>query len=77
MKNIVADNAKRVIREKKLKYTDVARKLGWAKHKLSRKLNGKWAMYWDDVILIADAIGVKPGELYERGKQHERTYSER
>lgn len=66
--NIVAENAKRIIDEKGIKYVYVAKRLGWSKVKLSRKLNGSWRMYWDDVMRIADALEVTPNDLYKKGE---------
>lgn len=61
---MVAENAKRLIKEKGLKQKHVAALAGYDEKKFSAKLNGSSIIREKDIIRIAKALNVTPNELY-------------
>lgn len=65
----VASNIERVISEKGLKKLAVAEKAGYAPNLLSSMLRGRKMIKPCDVVRLADALGVLPGELFKKGDE--------
>lgn len=65
----VASNIERVISEKGLKKLAVAEKAGYAPNLLSSMLRGRKMIKPCDIVKIADALGVSPGELFKKGDE--------
>lgn len=63
-KSIVAENAKRIIRDKCLSQGAIGRKAGYDIKKFSNMLNGRKIITDVDAINIANALEVEPNELY-------------
>ena len=60
----VADNVARIIAELGLKQRAVAEKAGFGAQAFSDMLNGRRLIKLCDVVLIAEALGVTPNDLY-------------
>ena len=60
----VADNVARIIAELGLKQRAVAEKAGFEAQAFSDMLNGRRLIKLCDVVLIAEALGVTPNDLY-------------
>lgn len=60
----VADNVARIIAELGLKQRAVAKKAGFEAQAFSDMLNGRRLIKLCDVVLIAEALGVTPNDLY-------------
>ena len=60
----VADNVARIIAELGLKQRAVAEKAGFEAQPFSDMLNGRRLIKLCDVVLIAEALGVTPNDLY-------------
>lgn len=64
MKSAIAENVKKIIREKCLKQGALAEKAGYDCKKFSNMLNGRKVITDVDVIKIANALEVAPNDLY-------------
>lgn len=62
----VSGNIARVIREKGYKQSAIAKRAGYSCQAFCNMVNDYKIIRPDDVIRIADALGVKPGELFLR-----------
>lgn len=63
-KSIVAENTKRIIREKGLKHRAVAAWAGIPEKQFSALLNGRKVVKDTDVVAIANALCVTPNDLF-------------
>lgn len=63
-KSIVAENAKRIIKQKCLSQGAIAKKADYNGKVFSNMLNGRKIITDLDVIKIANALEVEPNELY-------------
>lgn len=61
----VAHNVYKIIEDKCLSQSAIARKTGYGVRKFNDMLRGRKIITADDIIIIASALGVKPGELLE------------
>lgn len=73
--NVIAENTQRILKERGLKQGAFAEKAGYTVQQFSRILTGRARIYWDDVLRIANALGVTPNDLYgiEGGENNDRT----
>ena len=63
-KSVVAENTKRIIRERGLKHRAVATWAGIPEKQFSALLNGRKVIKDTDVVAIANALCVTPNELF-------------
>lgn len=61
---MVAENAKRIIKERGLKQNAVATKAGYTPKAFNNLVNGKKVMREIDIYRIATALEVAPNELF-------------
>lgn len=61
----VAYNVYKIIEERCLSQSAIARKAGYGVRKFNDMLRGRKIITADDIIIIANTLGVKPGELLE------------
>lgn len=61
---MVAENAKRIIKERGLKQNAVAIKAGYTPKAFNNLVNGKKTMRETDIFLIAKALDVEPNQLF-------------
>lgn len=64
MKSVIAENVKSIIRREKLKQGAVAERAGYDYKAFNNMLNGRKIITDVDVMNIANALAVKPNELY-------------
>jgi len=64
---IVATNARRIIHEKCLKQSSIAKKAGFDIKDFSAILTGRKVMREEHIAAIANALGVEPNDLFEEG----------
>lgn len=64
MKSLIADNVKRIIKEKCVIQSSVARKAGYNPKTFNNMLNGRKVIADHDVEAIANALNVSPNELF-------------
>lgn len=64
MKSAIAENVKSIIRQEGLKQGAVAERAGYEYKTFSNMLNGRKIITDVDVMKIANALEVKPNELY-------------
>lgn len=62
--SIIAENTRRIIQERGLKYKAVAQKVGMSEGQFSAILTGRKVVKDVDVISIANALGVTPNDLF-------------
>lgn len=62
--SIVAENTKRIIKERGLKNRAVAEKAGYSDQQFSNMLNNRRIITCSDVMRIASALGVTPNDLF-------------
>ena len=62
----IAENAKKIIKEKGYKQKAIAEKAGYDIQKFNNMLNGRKIIIADDILPIANALGVEPNELFQR-----------
>lgn len=70
MKSAIASNVKKLIRVKCLKQSAIAAKAGYNQKTFSNMLNGRKLITDVDVAIIANALGVSPGELFAVPEDH-------
>jgi transcriptional regulator with XRE-family HTH domain len=63
MKTIV-QNIESLIEDKGLKKKTVASKAGYSKQQFSNLINGRKIIKPDDIVRIANALGVTPNDLF-------------
>lgn len=63
---LVSPNIKKILRMQGIKQYVIAEKSGIPMKKFSDMLNGRAIMKADDVLPIANALGVSPNELFKR-----------
>lgn len=63
-KSLVAENTKRIIKERCLSKGAIGRKAGYDIKKFSNMLNGRKIITDVDAMNIANALEVEPNELY-------------
>ena len=63
--SIVARNIKSTIENRCLKQGAIARKAGYDIKKFSNMLNGRKIITDVDIVNVANALGVTPGELFQ------------
>lgn len=61
---------KELLREKKLKQTEVAEKCGIAYQSLHRAVNGRRPIYAEEVLPLAEAVGVDVSMLLALDEAH-------
>lgn len=61
----IAQNTRRIINERGLKYSAVARKAGYDARKFSAMLCGRKIITAEDIMPIANALNVTPNDLFE------------
>jgi len=66
VESAIADNTKRIIKERGLKNRAVAQKAGFYEQQFSSILNKRRVVRDIDVIAIAQALDVTPNELFAR-----------
>lgn len=66
MKSAIAENVKTIIRDRCLRQGAIAAKAGYDGKVFSNMLNGRKIITDIDVANIANALGVEPGELFDR-----------
>ena len=66
--SVVAENTKRIIRERGLKHRAVAEWAGIPEKQFSALLNGRKIVKDTDVAAIANALSVTPNELFGFGQ---------
>ena len=64
MKSIIAENVKRIVREKGMLQSAVAKKAGYNPKVFSNMLNGRKVISDFDVSAISQALDVSPNELF-------------
>ena len=62
--NPISENVQRILKERGLKKGAFAEKAGYTLQQFSRMMTGRAKIYWDDVLRLANALGVTPNELY-------------
>lgn len=62
----IAENAKKIIKEKGYKQKAIAERAGYDAQKFNNMLNGRKIIIADDILPIANALGVEPNELFQR-----------
>lgn len=62
--NPITENVERLLKERGIKKGAFAEKAGYTLQQFSRILTGRSRIYWDDVLRLANALGVTPNELY-------------
>lgn len=62
--NPISENVQRILKERGIKKGAFAEKAGYTLQQFSRILTGRSRIYWDDVLRLANALGVTPNELY-------------
>lgn len=62
--SVVPENIERVIREKGIKQCAIAKKAGYSKQQFSDMMNGRKIIKAIDILIIANALGVTPNDLY-------------
>lgn len=63
---MVAENAKRIMKERGYKQNAIALKAGYSPKAFSNLMNGKKIMREIDIFNIAKALEVAPNELFSR-----------
>lgn len=63
---ILGPSIKRIIREKCLKQSAIAKKAGYTKQQFNSMLNGRKIIKDTDVATIAEALGVDANELFKK-----------
>lgn len=63
MISVIAENVKKTIREKGYKQVAIAKQAGFKEYEFSNMLNGRKIIKADDVLPIAEALGVEPNDL--------------
>lgn len=66
MNSLIAENVKRILAEKGLKQCSVAKKSGYKEKEFSNMLNGRKVIKGDDILPIANALGVEPNDICKR-----------
>lgn len=61
----IALNTKKIIKEKGYKQKAIAEKAGYGVRKFNNMLNGRKIIVADDILPIANALGVEPNELFK------------
>ena len=67
----VTGEIRRRMKEKKISCMKMAKKLGETYQHTYRMLTGRSPLYLDEVVVIADALGVSVDELVRGGKELE------
>jgi transcriptional regulator with XRE-family HTH domain len=67
--NLIAQNTKRLIKKKGLLQYFVARQAGFSPGQFSNMMNGRKIISAEDIVKIAEALGVTPNELFEDSSQ--------
>ncbi len=67
--SVVIQNVYRIIQEKCLKQSSVAIKAGYDAKRFNSMLRGRKIITANDIIPIANALGVLPNELFETDKK--------
>lgn len=62
----VSENIVRVIQEKGYKQSAIAKRAGYSRQAFCNMVNDYKIIRPDDVMRIADALEVKPGELFQQ-----------
>lgn len=65
MKSIIANNVKHIINQKCFRQCAVAKRAGYNVKAFNNMLNGRRLITDVDVVNIANALEVTPGELFE------------
>lgn len=63
--SVVASNVYRIIQDKCLKQSAVAVKAGYGAKKFNAMLKGRKIITSEDILPIANALNVVPGELFK------------
>ena len=66
MNSIIAPNVKRIINERCLKQSAVARKAGYTENQFSAMMCGRKLMKDTDIAIIAITLGVSVNELFKK-----------
>lgn len=66
MKSVIAENTKRILSEKGLKQKALAERLGYNEKEFSNMLNGRKIIKGDDILPIANALGVEPNDICKK-----------
>ena len=61
---IVAENIRKIIKERGLKQKIVAKKAGYTEQQFSNLLCGRKTIETEDVTKVCNALGVLPNDLY-------------
>lgn len=64
--SVVADNIKRIITEKGLKQSSIAKKAGFTVQEFNGMLHGRRLMRAVEIASIVDAMGVEANELFKK-----------
>lgn len=67
MKSVIAENVRGIIKKRGLKQGAVAKMAGFSKQQFSNLLNGRRVMTDVDIVKIANALEIEPGELFATG----------
>ena len=62
--NLISENVQHILKERGLKKSAFAEQAGYTVQQFSRMMTGSSKIYWDDVLRIANALGVTPNDLY-------------
>lgn len=62
----VPNNIKRILREKNLMQSDVARQAGYTKQAFCDMLQNRKIIKASDIISVSQALGVSAGELFQK-----------
>lgn len=65
---MVAENTKRIIRERGLKQNAVAERAGYSPKVFNSLINGKKIMREMDIVRIATALEVAPNDLFSKSE---------
>ena len=67
---MVAENTKRIIKERGLKQNAVAERAGYSPKVFNSLINGKKVMREMDIARIASALDVAPNDLFARSSEN-------
>ena len=69
MNDIVAPNVKRIIKDRCLKQSAVAKKARYSEQQFSAMMNGRKIIKDIDILRIATALSVEANELFKKGDE--------
>ncbi len=65
VRSVVAENTKRIIRERGYKQKAVAERIGYKEQVFSNLLNGRRVITDCDILAISNGLDVSPNELFK------------